>query len=309
MTKMTDLFEDVRDFPDPDAQERFAGLVGLDAVKARLTKEAHVLLDPSALENWSKQHHGQRLSLIHCFHGRAPLFVFAGDVGTGKTALAESFPDKVSREMDVPAKLYSLSLSARGTGAVGEMTSLLSAAFAHVRDAARKSVSSGRRPSCVHVLLIDEADALAQSRELAQMHHEDRAGVNALIRGIDELATGRLPVAVVMCTNRPEAIDPAVRRRAAEIFVFHRPNLDQRIALLTRCLDQTGMSSAQIHKLADATGETEGRSYGFTYSDLSQRFVPSLVLAAFPNRAVTFELAMTVLQSVSPTTPFTGESV
>src|SRR5262249_10336253 len=158
-------------------------------------------------------------------------------------------------------------------------------------------------------LLIDEADALAQSRELAQMHHEDRAGVNALIRGIDDLATGRLPVAVVMCTNRPEAIDPAVRRRAAEIFVFHRPNLDQRVALLTRCLATTGLSASQIHKLAEATGETEGRSYGFTFSDLSQRFIPSIVLAAFPDRPVTFELAMNVLQSVSPTTPFTGESI
>jgi hypothetical protein len=30
---------------------------------------------------------------------------------------------------------------------------------------------------------VDEGDALAQSRDLAQMHHEDRAGVNALIRG------------------------------------------------------------------------------------------------------------------------------
>ena len=74
------------------------------------------------------------------------------------------------------------------------------------------------------VLVIDEADALAQSREMAQMHHEDRAGVNALIRGIDELAGRRLPIAVVLCTNRPDAIDPAVRRRAAEIFRFERPD-------------------------------------------------------------------------------------
>ena len=31
------------------------------------------------------------------------------------------------------------------------------------------------------ILLVDEADALAQSREAAQMHHEDRAGVNAFL--------------------------------------------------------------------------------------------------------------------------------
>ena len=50
---------------------------------------------------------------------------------------------------------------------------------------------------------------MAQSRELGQMHHEDRAGVNALIRGVDYL---------VMCTNRLEALDHAVpiRRRKIE---------------------------------------------------------------------------------------------
>lgn len=67
------------------------------------------------------------------------------------------------------------------------------------------------------LLLIDEADALAQSRENAQMHHEDRAGVNAFICGI---ANQKLPAAVLMCTNRLKALDPAVQRRAAEVLTF-----------------------------------------------------------------------------------------
>lgn len=70
------------------------------------------------------------------------------------------------------------------------------------------------------MLLIDEADALAQSRENAQMHHEDRAGVNAFIRGIDRIANQKLPAAVLMCTNRLKALDPAVQRRAAEVLTF-----------------------------------------------------------------------------------------
>lgn len=78
------------------------------------------------------------------------------------------------------------------------------------------------------ILLVDEADALAQSRELAQMHHEDRAGVNALIRGIDGLRDDRLPVLTILCTNRPEALDPAIIRRAAALLPFARPNDDQR---------------------------------------------------------------------------------
>ena len=70
------------------------------------------------------------------------------------------------------------------------------------------------------------------------MHHEDRAGVNALIRGVDDLATGNLPAIVVMCTNRLEALDPAVRRRAAVTFAFSRPNEAQRAAFLKPVLEE-----------------------------------------------------------------------
>ena len=41
-----------------------------------------------------------------------------------------------------------------------------------------------RKPELAAILLIDEADALAQSPAQSQMHHEDRAGVNALVRKI-----------------------------------------------------------------------------------------------------------------------------
>src|SRR5207249_1424067 len=123
--------------------------------------------------------------------------------------------------LDIPILLYRLSLSSRGSGAVGEMTQLLAAAFDEVRRSA--SAGGGQRTSAV-VFLIDEADALAQSREASQMHHEDRAGVNALIRGLNSLTEQRLPVLVVLATNRLDAIDPAVRRRAAATFRFDRPN-------------------------------------------------------------------------------------
>ena len=71
--------------------------------------------------------------------------------------------------------------------------------------------------------MIDEGDALAESRATEQMHHEDRAGVNVLIRGIDRLARERLPGLVVLCTNRVDSLDPAVMRRAAVHHQFQRP--------------------------------------------------------------------------------------
>jgi AAA+ superfamily predicted ATPase len=247
--------------------------------------------------------------LIEFFRDRPPLFIFAGDVGTGKTALAETFGDAVARETEINVTLYGLSLNARGTGAVGEMTNLLSKAFSEVKQAGKNASGRGGKRGAGIILLIDEADALAQSRELAQMHHEDRAGVNALIRRVDDLASADIPAIVVMCTNRLEALDPAIRRRAAVTFTFTRPNEDQRQALLRPVLEDLGFSPQQIHSLVAATGTTHGRKYGYTYSDLTQRLLPGLLLAAYPSKPITFDLAKEVIEHHPPTPPFKIEAL
>lgn len=303
------LFEAVVEFPDASARKRFDGLVGLDQVKSHIVKEARLLLNPELLEQWSKQHHKKPIALLEHFRNRPPFFVFAGDVGTGKTSLAESFGDPVARDEKIAVTLYRLSLSARGTGAVGEMTRLLSSAFNEVGETAKKGIPKrGGRPTSAVILLIDEADALAQSREFAQMHHEDRAGVNAVIRGIDNLAAGNLPVIVVMCTNRLDALDPAVKRRAAAIFEFKRPNEQQREAVLTQGLQGTGFSAEQVAQLVKATGQSGTRGYGHTYSDLVRRFLPGLLLEAFPDKPIEFKRALEIARALEPTPPFKGES-
>ena len=60
---------------------------------------------------------------------RPPLVILAGDVGSGKTELAETIADAVARQEDIEIDLLPLSLAARGAGKVGEMTQLISAAF------------------------------------------------------------------------------------------------------------------------------------------------------------------------------------
>lgn len=305
MVGQAELFAQVSQYPDPDAQERFAGLVGIDDVKARLITEAMLLIDPDAVERWSQQHHNGFPAGAREVSRRTPLIVLAGDVGTGKTEVAETFGDAVARAMDVDVTLYPLSLSARGKGAVGEMTSLLTAAFSEVREAAAKARNAKGRVTRGLILLIDEADALAQSRELAQMHHEDRAGVNTLIRGIDSLRSSHLPVLTVMCTNRLEALDPAVTRRAAAIVSFERPNEEQRRALLEGLLDGFGIPDAVIAKLVELTGARSGRDYGATYSDIRQRLVPTAVLRAFANHGpVTGACLIEVAEVFDPTRPF-----
>jgi len=228
-------------------------------------------------------------------------------VGTGKTEVAETIGHRIATDLRVPVTLYPLSLTARGKGAVGEMTTLLTAAFAQVRTAATGGRTRDGRLSKAVVLLIDEADALAQSRELAQMHHEDRAGVNALLRGVDALRDARLPVIVLLVTNRLEALDPAVRRRAARVFELHRPDSAQRRALLAAELDGVGLDAAALTALADATGPC-GRDYGHTYSDLRQRVVPEIVLDAFRRGApIGMDAALAVVRSIAPTRPFGDE--
>jgi SpoVK/Ycf46/Vps4 family AAA+-type ATPase len=301
MTDTIDLFDEPRPLPDPDAQRRYGSLVGLNEMKETVVREALALLAPQSVHTWSKKHHGKVLRAAELLADRTPLLVFCGDVGTGKTALAESFGDEVARRAGVDVLLFPLSLSARGTGAVGEMTKLLAAAFAYVGENIPKPKKT--KASVAGILLIDEADALAQSRELSQMHHEDRAGVNALIRGIDHLAAERRPVLVVMCTNRVDALDPAIRRRAASILTFSRPTDALRETLLTDAFSDLELSPTQLRELVKLTGEREGRGYGYTFSDLTTRLIPGAVLASFPDRPLDFQ-TIRAQAELAPTPPF-----
>lgn len=300
---LDELFERRLTFPDFEPQERLARLVGLDDHKGRLSKILSLLVNPASLDAWVQIHHPEAKSLLKHVFRRPPLIVLAGDVGSGKTELAETIGDAVARQEKIEITLFPLSLSSRGQGRVGEMTQLLSAAFDYTVEAATKLKGADGRSRGAVILLIDEADALAQSRESAQMHHEDRAGVNAFIRGIDRLANGQLPAAVIMCTNRLGALDPAVKRRAAEILTFERPNDVQRHAVLDGALRALGLNATHINELVASTGKGKWQ-YGFTFSDLTQRLLPAIVLDAYPSRSVDATRALEIAKQMQPTPPF-----
>ena len=300
-----DLFERRMRFPDAGAKERFDRLMGLDEHKDRLSKMLGILVNPENLLSWFHKHHPGSREIVKIVLSRPPLLVLAGDVGTGKTELAETVGDAVARQEKIDITLFPLSLSTRGQGRVGEMTQLISAAFEHTYSEAGKLRSSNGRNRGAVLLLVDEADALAQSREAAQMHHEDRAGVNAFIRGVDRIASAGLPAAVIMCTNRLGALDPAIRRRAADTLQFTRPDKMQRYSLLHPYLNDLGFADDAIRSIAATTGATGGREYGFTYSDLMQRLLPTIVLDAYPEQPVNVERALKLAEGMAPTAPFT----
>ena len=299
-----DLFDRPITLPDVEARERLHRLVGLDDQKARLAKMLGLLINPSGLNAWVSNHHPGASRVLDTVLRRPPLVVLAGDVGSGKSELAETIGDDVARRESVSIVLFPMSLSTRGQGRVGEMTKLLSDAFEHVLEQARKLKDTDETSRGAVILLVDEADAIAQSREAVQMHHEDRAGVNAFIRGVDRLANSKLPAAVMMCTNRLGALDPAVQRRAADILTFNRPDSEQRLAVLAPHLHQLGFSQTQIAVVVDATGRRQHGDYGFTYSDLTQRLLPAIVLDAYPDGPVNADRALKITQAMTPTAPF-----
>lgn len=298
------LFERPINLPDPDAQGRLARLVGVDDKIKRLANVLGVLINPARLRKWQDKHHAEAGDLLDAIIHRPPLVVLSGEVGSGKTELAETIGDKVARQEGIDITLLPLSLSSRGQGRVGEMTQLVSAAFEHAFNEASKFKSSKGAARGGVILLVDEADALAQSRESDQMHHEDRAGVNAFIRGIDRFANGGLPAVVLMCTNRLNALDPAVRRRAADILVFERPDAAQRREVLSRRLGNAGFSMADLEALVAATGAQSTRAYGYTYSDITQRLFPAIVLDAYPDGPIKPARAIELAGSILPTPPF-----
>lgn len=299
-----ELFEQAIEYPDVDYRERYGKLVGLDAQKDQLTKTLGLLVNPKGLSEWVDKFHNEAHSVKDIVLRRPPLIVMAGDVGSGKTELAMTIGDAVARQEDIHITLLPLSLSTRGDGKVGQMTKLISKAFEYTLERAKKLKGEGDKSRGAVILLVDEADALAQSRENAQMHHEDKSGVNAFIRGIDGLGSGKLPAAVIMCTNRPGSLDPAVKRRAAEVFYFKRPNDEQRYSVLEVPLKELGIVENDIKKIVELTGATDGREYGFTYSDLLQRLVPAIILNAYPSKAVSGEEAKRIAGDMIPTPEF-----
>lgn len=302
---LDELFDQRQTYPDCDARTRLNRLVGLDEHKSRLAKILGLLVHPAGLETWSSKHHPEAAALLDTVLRRPPLVILAGDVGSGKTELAETIGDAVARQEKIDVTLFPLSLATRGKGQVGEMTQLLTAAIDYTLVEAKKlQAGRGGKSSGGIILFVDEADALAQSRESSQMHHEDRAGVNAFIRGVDRLAQAKVPAAVVMCTNRLTALDPAVRRRAADILIFTRPSDAQRRHVLQERLEPLGLSKAHMDGLVAATGPGNGSDVGFTFSDLTQRLIPSIVLDAYPDRAVEGKRAVEIAQHIVPTPAF-----
>jgi AAA+ superfamily predicted ATPase len=286
-----ELFELELSLPDPTIAAMARRLVGFEERYERLRRDLRLLAGPDELRAWSKRFFLKELPLCAAVTDRYPLVVFAGDVGTGKTATAEAACDRLAREAKQEAMLFKLSTRVRGSGKVGQMSSLINQAFEAVAKQAGKKRHS--------FLMIDEADSLAANREGPQSHHEDKVAVNTIIQKVDDLRRHGGRIVVFLCTNRAASLDPAVVRRAARIECFERPDEREREELLRMDLEGLSLTDDVIHQLVRLTGSRNGHP-GFTFSDLRLKLLPTALCRAFPSRALTGDDLVEAAQEVQP---------
>jgi ATPase family AAA domain-containing protein 2 len=145
--------------------------------------------------------------------------LFHGPPGTGKTLLARALASSVSSQ-GRKVTFYMRKGADALSKWVGEAERQLRLLF----DEARKT-----QPS---IIFFDEIDGLApvRSSKQEQIHASIVSTLLALMDGMD----GRGQVIVIGATNRPDSIDPALRRpgRFDREFYFPLPNVDARRAII-----------------------------------------------------------------------------
>lgn len=288
---VANLFELELDLPSDRIAATTSRLIGFESRYQRIHRDLRLLADPEEVRAWSKQHHKKELPVCAVVADRYPLIIFAGDVGTGKTVTAEGVTDRLAREAKRDAMLFKLSTRVRGSGKVGEMSSLLNEAFEAVVKQAGKTRHA--------FLLIDEGDSLTSSRETAQSHHEDKVAVNTIIQKVDDLRRHSGRILVFLCTNREAALDPAIVRRAARIEIFDRPGDSEREELLRADLNGINISDPVMRELVLLTGPHNGRP-GFTFSDIRSKLLPDALCRAFPARPLTADDLVQAAKEVRP---------
>ena len=293
------LFELEIPLPDPLITSQSSRLIGFKSRFEKIHRDLRLLLDKDGLEQWSKKFYHAHISLLDSLQDRYPLVVFYGDVGTGKTATAESVANGIAAEMGKQAMLFKLSTRVRGAGQVGEMSSLINQAFDVVTKEAGKSKLS--------FLIIDEADSLAANRTNYQSHHEDKVAVNTLIQKIDDVRRFNGRVLVIFCTNHFAAIDPAILRRSAYVEEFRRPGDAERGEMFDMDCKGLGLDQGVIKELVTLTGPNGPHKLTFTFSDIRTRLLPEALALAYPTRKITADDLIQVIAKIKPTPEISGQ--
>lgn len=276
--------------PFDEAQSNYDSLVAIDEQKATLMSTLSFFFNHSTIEKWHKKHHHSKLAFLGNIVDGTPLIILAGDVGCGKTALANCIATPLGKLLDKRIYCFETPSNIRGGGRVGEISNRITEAFTQV-----KAKVKGEN---VGLLIIDEADDLATDREQNQAHHEDRSGLNVLIKQIDSIAKEKANLAVILITNRLKALDPAVIRRATQVIIFKRPDDEARKQVFQSLLKGCNTTDKDILELTKASNRGD-KPYSF--SDLIQKVGrQALIRAIEEDRPFDKKILLEVLSKVEP---------
>lgn len=277
--------------PNKESEKQYQQLVGLDEHKASLLTTLELLLKEDKLSKWLAKHHKKGFQLADQLVKGTPLVILSGDVGCGKTALAQSIATPLAVQLkERKIIVFETPSNIRGAGMVGEISNRITEAF----EQAKRKLGT----SSLGVLIIDEADDIATSRAQNQAHHEDRAGLNVLIKQIDLLSREKVKLAVILITNRIDALDPAIRRRSALQLHFARPKGEQLKEVMKFIFSDIKYKQRTFDLLIKQLDETLTT---YSYSDLIQRVAKQAIYKAISeNKPFSLELFKEVLDQVEP---------
>ncbi len=210
-----------------------------------------------------------------------------GPPGTGKTLLMKTLAEKLDlsepiiiRGPEIISQYY------------GKSERRLRQTFAVARDRAEEENLA--------IIFIDEIDSIAPRRDLTKGELEPRlvGQLLSLMDGLEREVT-RGHVVVVGSTNRPEALDPALRRpgRFDLEIEFDPPNVDERREILKIILNNYAprrYEDIDFEEIAELT-------VGFTGADLLQLVNEALLQAALDGREkITHEDLLKARKRVKP---------
>lgn len=206
--------------PDKKAEQLFERLIGIEKQKSDLVNYLAVMFNKELIIKWQKDHHSKGLRFLSDILSEMPLIILSGDVGCGKSALAHSVGSPVAKSLGKRLTTFETPSDVRGSGRVGELSARISSVFTQVKAQITKDEYG--------ILIIDEADDLATSRSQNQAHHEDRAGLNVLVKQIDAINRDKVNLVVILISNRVSVLDAAILRRASLHLKFKRPDVKER---------------------------------------------------------------------------------
>lgn len=210
-----------------------------------------------------------------------------GPPGTGKTLMLKAAASEIK------AKSYILDGSVMGKY-MGESEASIRKIFAEARK---------NQPS---IIFMDEVDSLAPKRGQGEGSDSEGRIVSTLLTEMDGIEDGTsMRVAVVAATNRPNAIDPALRRagRFEKELEIGIPDVEARRQILTLLMRKLDFESDSGKSKEEFITALAARTHGYVGADLEAVIRGGFSLALKRRR----ETAAREIQLTAGTAPAAGE--